>query len=367
MDTEPVGKSLHANNLEDIAHQIETLPKREYSQQEIDETRAKLTLMNDRVFLVTFAGDKNNHIVTEIVNALRKIHSLADIPPIGHTTVQNVSLLDVFARGMVGDLYGEAAGLNLTIEVQKGKQEDYAVRAILTSSNVMRANFKISDEFADAPDVIGVNIVGFSLPELEHRKMFCSRIVRTEYESGEVFLADKYSDYFVELSKVADWTKETLPPEYHDIWELSCIFKAKISEYEEVIRMQSISNPTALELSGKVREAVLPGSFVSEVLNREGILKQLHDYVTLRENKSKIEGEIKGKTEGKTEGETEGKIRALEFAYCHAVKHGASAEYLEQYAADFGISEERAAKLYEMTLEQEARPSEDCNMEQTDR
>jgi len=67
--------------------------------------------MNDRVFLVTFDENKNNDIITDIVNALRKIHNLPLIPEIQRTTVQKVSYLDVLGRGMVGDLLGEAESL----------------------------------------------------------------------------------------------------------------------------------------------------------------------------------------------------------------------------------------------------------------
>ena len=55
-------------------------PKRQYTEQEISEARGNLALMNDRVFLVTFDNNKNNHIVKGIADAVRKIHCLAPIP-----------------------------------------------------------------------------------------------------------------------------------------------------------------------------------------------------------------------------------------------------------------------------------------------
>ena len=81
-------------------------PKRQYTQQEIDEARGNLALMNDRVFLMTFIDNKNNHIVKGIVDAVRKIHQLVPIPPIEHTKVQDLSLFDILGRGMIGDLTG---------------------------------------------------------------------------------------------------------------------------------------------------------------------------------------------------------------------------------------------------------------------
>ncbi|MCL1916878.1 MAG: Rpn family recombination-promoting nuclease/putative transposase [Peptococcaceae bacterium] len=220
MDIESVETSQHTHELLDHAlAQITKQPKRRYSQQEIDEARGNLALMNDRVFMVTFCDNKNNPIITGIVNALRKIHALAPIPPIERTTVQNVSLIDVLGRGMIGDLLGKGAFINIAIEVQKGAQNDYAVRGTLTSSNAMRTHFKPGDTFTEAPDVIGINILGFALPELANRKMFCSRIIRAEYESKEPFLAEKYSDYYIELPKQDTWTKESLPEAYHDLWD----------------------------------------------------------------------------------------------------------------------------------------------------
>ena len=88
------------DNIDDALFQITNQPKQQYSKQEIEAARGNLALMNDRVFLVTFSENKNNHIITGIVNSLRKIHNLDPIPPIERTIVQNVSLIDVLGRGI---------------------------------------------------------------------------------------------------------------------------------------------------------------------------------------------------------------------------------------------------------------------------
>ena len=62
----------------------------------------------------------------------------------------------------------EVARQNLALEVQKGKHDGYAVRGTLTSSNAMRTGFNMGEGFIEAPDVIGINILGFRLPQLEH-------------------------------------------------------------------------------------------------------------------------------------------------------------------------------------------------------
>ena len=280
MDKERITQKtlLRAAGLDEALIQIQAQPKRQYTQQEIDEARNNLALMNDRVFLVTFMDNKNNHIITGIADSVRKIHALPPIPQVQQTKVQNISILDVLGRGMIGDLLGWGESINIALEVQKGRQAGYAVRGTLTSSNAMRFGFNIGNDFTNAPDVIGINILGFRLPQLEHRKEFVSRIIRSEHDSKEPFLADKYSDYYIELPKMDDWKKSDLPEAYYDLWDVCCIFKAKIKEHEEVIRMQAISNPVALDLSKEARKTVMPNDFVNSTLGRSEEMEQLKAY-----------------------------------------------------------------------------------------
>ena len=78
---------MDAETFKDALTEITRLPKRQYSRQEIETARGRLALMNNRVFFVTFSENKNNHLITGIVNALRKIHGLPPIPPIEQTTL----------------------------------------------------------------------------------------------------------------------------------------------------------------------------------------------------------------------------------------------------------------------------------------
>ena len=293
---------LQAETIDEVVVQITSQPKRQYTQVEIDEARQNLALMNDRVFLAHFIDNKNNHIITGLADAVRKIHTLPPIPPVQTTHVQNVTLFDVLGRGMIGDLLGLGESINIALEVQKGKQDDYAVRGTLTSSNAMRTSFNMGDDFMEAPDVIGINILGFKLPQLEYRNEFVSRIIRSEYDSKVPFLDDKYSDYYIELPKMDNWTKETLPEEYHDLWDICCIFKAKVKEHKEVIRMQAISNSVALDLSGEVRRIVAPSEFVNGSLDQKGELEQLRNYILWREKKmaQKVAQEATKKAEDAT-------------------------------------------------------------------
>lgn len=324
MNIDP-SKTQLIDGLEEFLLQIDQQPKREYTPEEINDARGELTLMNDRVFLKTFMDNKNNPLITGLGNSLRKIHALPDIPPIEQSKAQNISLIDVLGRGMIGDLFGWGAAINMTIEAQKKSQEGYAVRGTLTSGNAMRFAFNPGSEYTQAPDVIGVSILGFRLPELTEEKMFCSRIVRAVYDSKRPFLADKYSDYYIELPKLNNWTKETLPEVYHDLWDICCIFQAKVKEHEEVIRMQAIANPTAIKLSQEVRTAVEPPEVVIEALDRRSDFEKFRDYVMHSAQK----GEAKG----------------MEKMIVAAIQNGASSEMIRALQLSANITDARIAEL----------------------
>jgi len=65
---------LQATSIDDALLQISRQPKRQYTQQEIDEARGNLALMNDRVFLATFVDNKKLSSISRIPN-LRTIFS----------------------------------------------------------------------------------------------------------------------------------------------------------------------------------------------------------------------------------------------------------------------------------------------------
>jgi len=332
---------LQAAGLDEALVQIQAQPKRQYTQQEIDKARDNLALMNDRVFLMTFIDNKNNHIITGIADSVRKIHALPPIPQVQQTKVQDISILDVLGRGMIGDLLGWGESINIALEVQKGNQAGYAVRGTLTSSNAMRLGFNMGNDFTNAPDVIGINILGFRLPQLEHRKEFVSRIIRSEYDSKVPFLAEKYSDYYIELPKMDDWKKSNLPEAYHDLWDLCCIFKAKIKEHKEVIRMQAISNPIALDLSREAHKTITPNEFVNSTLSRDKELAELREYGIWLEQKSIAKGEAVGKAKGEAKGEAKGKEEMI----IMAIQSNTPIEFVDTMRIKAGITDSRFAEL----------------------
>ena len=184
---------------------------------------------------------------------------------------------------MVADMISEGWQINVATEIQKGSQADFAVRGTLSSSNIMRRQFKAGNDYSEAPDTIGVFILGFNLPDLRHKKEFVSRIIRADYDDGTHFLADKFSDYYIELHKLSNWKKSDLPEQYHELWDLCVILKTKIKDQAEVIKMQAVQSPLALEFASEVKRAVAPNDFVNETLRRERGLIEIQAYMNRRE------------------------------------------------------------------------------------
>jgi len=306
---------------------------------EIDHARGELTLMNDRVFAATFGDNKHNDIITGTINAARKIHNAPPIPPIEHTQVQDIDIFDVFMRGMVGDLTGAGASVSIAVEAQTQKQDGYAVRGILTTGNAMRKDFKIGGDYTQAPDVITLHFLGFKLPELAARKMFCSRIVNAEFESGTPFLADKYSTYFIELPKMANFKKADLPQEYHDLWDLCCMVKSKVSVYKEEIKMQEITNPTALELADAVQQTVAPSSFVSDETRFKRGFDKFRDYMA--ENNRRT-------TENERRVAAENERRSIEEMLILAIQNDVPPSVILTMGQAKGVSESRLAELQKL-------------------
>jgi len=284
---EPYEKILSQTaSLDDILIQIAQnlgIADHKFTKQEIEEARGNLSPMNDRVAMVTFADNKNNHIITGWVNSLRKIHTAPLISPITQTWLQELSLPDVLGRGMIADMISQGWQINVATEIQKGSQADFAVRGTLSSSNIMRRQFDKGDDFSEAPDTIGIYILGFNLPELAEEKMFVSRIIRANYDSGKHFLADKYSDYYIELDKMKNWKKSDLPEQYHEIWDICVILNTKIKDQDEVIKMQAIQSPLALEFASEVKRAVAPDEFVNDTMRRERGLREIQVFIEKRE------------------------------------------------------------------------------------
>jgi len=311
-------------SLDDILIQVAQnmgIATHRFTQQEIEEARGNLSPMNDRVAMVTFSDNKNNHIITGTVNALRKIHAAPIIAPITQTWLQELSLPDVLGRGMIADMISEGWQINVATELQKGSHADFAVRGTLSSGNIMRRQFKAGDDFSEAPTTIGVYILGFNLPELADEKMFVSRIVRANYDSGKHFLADQYSDYYIELDKLSNWTKADLPEQYHEIYDICLILNTKIKDQEDVIKMNAVQSPLALDLARETRSAVAPDEFMSDTMRRERGLIEIQAFLA------------RNKREG------------MEEMIITALKNNAAPALIEALQISAGVTDARLAEL----------------------
>ena len=282
-----------------VQEQIENIPKRKYTKEEIEAKRKTATLMNDRVTEAVFSNNKNNALIAGILNELRGIHNLAPVANVVASHVQSSTIRDaLLGRKMIADIAGEASTdthpgrINFTAEVQDEAQDGFAIRGTLSSSNIMRNGLDISMPYEYAPDVIGVNILGFRLPELRYSENFFSRVVLTNYDDPEKFFLDgKYSDYYLELPKLK--SKESFSEKYHALWDICQAFKLNSEKSEEAIKMGVITNPTAVRLVDEMRTAVGNPVIIQDILSDEEFRKQFES----RDAHIKMEGKAEGTIE----------------------------------------------------------------------
>ena len=148
---------------------------------------------------------------------------------------------------------------------------------------------------------------------------------------------EKYSDYYIEHPKMDEMKKEDLPEVYHDLWDLCCIFRTKMKDMEEVIRMQAVKNPVALDLANGVKKTVARNDVVNDTLNRASELLQLQNYFMNKERKAAEIAKLEGKAEGKTTG--------MEEMIITAIKGNAQPDVIESMKKTAGISDTRFIEL----------------------
>ena len=199
---------------------------------------------------------------------------------------------------MEADIAAYGKAINIAVEVQKEQQDAFAVRAVLSTGNVLKDNFQAGQDYIQAPDVIGINILGFRLSELKNTPSFCSRIVRANYDTKEPFLAEKYSDYFIELPKLPK-TIDKVPEEYQELWEICVAMKTKVKDYDRMVKQMSSS--IAKELIKESQKVLADKHAVQEVLSHDDKKKNLIKTLIRTEAKGIEKGIEKGKTEGKEE------------------------------------------------------------------
>ena len=294
----------------------------------LERKKQELTIMNDTLAKKIFYNDNNKHLLAGIANAIRKIYNLPDVSEISKVTVQKISITkEFFEKDMISDVVGTAEKnkgdhINIAMEIQNRKQDGYSSRSVLSSSNATRDDFLTGENYTNAPDVMSINVLGFNLPELSYKNSFCTRIVRADYDTGEHFLADKYSDFFLELRKTPV-TIDKLPGKYHDLWEICKAINCKAKDYDKVV--SELSNATAVGFIDASKEVLSNKQSVKDILDVENIRELL--------NKKEEMGIEKGIEKGKEE------------MFRMAIKCNASNEVLQTMARESGISPQRANEL----------------------
>ena len=275
--------------IEKIKKQAEQVNKN-LTKKEFDEKVGKLSLMNARMIQGVFSENKNNHLVLGIVNEIRKIHGLGPATAITNTVVENLSpVRSIFERNMTADLIGTGNKINLAVEVQNQSQEDYAIRGTVSSSNQMKTNFEPGKGFGEAPDVFGINILGFNLQELINDKNFLSIVTRVNKGTGEYFLENKYSDYYICLPKMAK-DRKNVQNEYRELWDICMAFKSEVKKYDEVMNM--VQSPVAKELISQARTITTNPRVVSEAMSIEEEQILFERYIESRERVKASQVEI---------------------------------------------------------------------------
>ena len=217
----------------------------------------------NRVFEAIFSNNRNNLLLTEIINAMRKIHKLPPITRVVNSRVQNPSLMEVLlGRKMIED----AETPSLTIDVQV---EPYAL----------------------APYIISINVLGYNLPALLYSNEFCTCIVQTNYDAPEnFFMANKYSEYYCELLKLKE--KEQFAEKYHELREICKVFEYNTKKQDEGICIEVITSPIAQMLSNEFRKITNDPQLMDNRLTDDEFRQLLIERDIARFNESRNEGKI---------------------------------------------------------------------------
>ena len=279
------------------------------TEEERKEKIGNLTLMNSKIIQAIFSENKNNELLLGIINTIRKIHGLPASNEITDVVVESLSSVkSIFERNMTADILGIGNKINIAVEIQKESEENFAVRSTISSSNQMKTNFEPGEEFSEAPSVFGINILGFNLPELEKDKAFLSIVTRINKNTGEYFLEEKYSDYYICLPKIPK-ERDKAPENQKELWDICLAIKSQIKKYEGVLNM--VESPIAKDL---MREAVVVSKFndtIAEALYIDEEEALFNKYIKNISKRALKQGKLEGKIEGKIEGKLEGKIDTL--------------------------------------------------------
>ena len=146
------------------------------------------------------------------------------------------------------------------------------------------------------------------------------------------------------------WTsmkKEGLPEKYHDLWDICCIFRAKMKDMEEVIRMQAVKNPVALSLATEVKKTVARNDVVHDTLDRTGELLQLQNYFRKREQQVAKQAAEQAAKQAAEQAAT----ASMEKMVVMAIQSNATPDVISTMQKGAGITDARLAELKKQVLD----------------
>ena len=308
---------------------------RVYTAQEKADMRAKATLITDSVTEAAFNDNKGNDLLAGLANSIRRPFEFPLIAKVSNSAVHRPSAHEILTgHKMFADVVGDgekfdnAGAVNISMEVQEEKQQGFAERGTISPANVMQKNFDKGAKYTHAPDVMGINILGFRLPRLDYTKHFCTGLAYADLKHpGQFFLAEKYNNFFIELTKMTrkrNFPADLFGEEFRELWEICKMFKSNMKQQEELIRMNAVASPVALQVADALREALGEPGVVESALEKEMIMEAL------------AQRDLENKAEGEARGEIRGEIKV----YFNKLNYS-----IQQIAQELGITEKEVTDV----------------------
>jgi len=145
---------------------------KKHTPEEIAGTKARATLITNRVTEAVFNDNKGNDLLMGIANSIRRPFGFPLISRVTNTAVhRSSSYYSFLGHKMYADLTSDAekvmdedegtiGNVTITTEVQEREQESFAVRGTISQANAMQKNFAEGASYTNAPDVMGISILG---------------------------------------------------------------------------------------------------------------------------------------------------------------------------------------------------------------
>ena len=154
-------------------------------------------LMSDLGFKHVFGREANKEIIIAFLNEIIPDRTIVDIEHVRNEQVP----LNKEKKKSVYDIYCKTDnGIHIVAEVQNDKQQYYIDRVLYYSSFIIQNQVERGSEDYTICPVYVINIINFTLPELEGRDEVLS-LFRLKELKDDIELSRKYTLIFIELPK----------------------------------------------------------------------------------------------------------------------------------------------------------------------